>query len=1234
MTLTDGRTEWLTPARLADALGVPPPTEEQAAVIAAPAEPALVVAGAGAGKTETMAARVVWLVATGAVLPEQVLGLTFTRKAAQQLADRVRSRLRRLAGSRLLDDLDPTGARKAALVGEAGDVTVATYHAYAGRLVGEHALRLPAEPGARLLSETAAWQLAHRVVSTWAADLDIDRVPATVTNYLLALAGELGEHLVEPGQLRAHADEFVALVENAPRAKGQRAALAMEFRKMCDSQRLRLSLLPLVEAFAARKRAERTVDFADQMAIAARIAAEHPEVGALERDRYRAVLLDEYQDTGHAQRVLLRSLFRVEDGDPVAVTAVGDPCQSIYGWRGASAANLPRFSTDFPTRDAAGTPRPAPRYGLLTSFRNPPEVLTLANAVSAELRAGSVEVDELRAREEAPPGAVRLALHRDVTEEVAWVADGLAARWHAALDADQPVPTAAVLVRRRADMPALAAALRARNVPVEVVGLGGLLAEPEVRDLVSALRLVADPLAGTAAMRLLTGARWRLGAADLAALWHRAKELAQPAGRVPLNAGSGGRAGGDGQNVPLNAGSGIRAGGDGGSVPLNAGPGGRAGGHGQNVPLNAGSGVRAGGDGGSVPLNAGSGVRAGGGESVPLNAVAGANGADDARLVAELVVGALPGEHAEQAGLVDALDDPGRAERYSEAGYRRIRRLAGELAYLRGRAGGSSTSGWAGLPDLVADAERALLLDAETAARPGPVGRAHLDAFADVVADFAAGAEVPTLPALLDYLATAEQAEDGLSPGEVEVAQGQRGRVQILTVHAAKGLEWQVVAVPHLVRKVFPGAPRSGSWLTNPAELPVVLRGDAPDLPDPALPVDGDRKEVTDALKAHKESLEQRRLAEERRLLYVAITRSERELLASGHWWAATGDSPRGPSDFLLELRGIAEEHPELVVEHWAEQPPEGESNPVTATPHTERWPVDPLGVRHDAVHAGAELVRAALAELPAEDPQLALFDPAAPTTDDQSGSLEPAEDRAEDDAGDHSEDDPEGWAADVTVLLAERARAQAARPEVALPAALSVSQLVELAADPEALAARLRRPMPYPPNPHTRRGTAFHAWLEQRFGATRLLDLDELPGAADDGAAADVELDTLRAAFLASAWAERRPTEVEVPFETEVDGIGVRGRMDAVFADPDGGWTVVDWKTGAVPDPSRLPALSVQLAAYRLAWAALSGSPVDQVRAAFHYVRADVTLRPADLLDADGLRGLLRGVPAVGSTR
>ena len=160
------------------------------------------------------------------------------------------------------------------------------------------------------------------------------------------------------------------------------------------------------------------------------------------------------------------------------------------------------------------------------------------------------------------------------------------------------------------------------------------------------------------------------------------------------------------------------------------------------------------------------------------------------------------------------------------------------------------------------------------------------------------------------------------------------------------------------------------------------------------------------------------------------------------------------------------------------------------------------------------------------------------------------------------------------------------------------------------------------------RRGTAFHAWLEQRYGTNRLLDIDELPGAADEGAADDSRLAELQAAFLASDWAHRTPIEVEVPFATVLNGVVIRGRMDAVFQDPDGTYDIVDWKTGRMPSGVDAKAAAVQLAAYRQAWAALAGVPVRRVRAAFHYVADNATVRPSDLLSDAGLTKLIAGLP------
>jgi DNA helicase-2/ATP-dependent DNA helicase PcrA len=236
---------------------------------------------------------------------------------------------------------------------------------------------------------------------------------------------------------------------------------------------------------------------------------------------------------------------------------------------------------------------------------------------------------------------------------------------------------------------------------------------------------------------------------------------------------------------------------------------------------------------------------------------------------------------------------------------------------------------------------------------------------------------------------------------------------------------------------------------------------------------------------------------------------------------------------------------------------------------------------------------------------------------------------------GEQAPEDPDiaRWRREAGLLLAEREeRARRDGPlDVALPPHLSVSQLVLLRRDPLALARSLRRPLPPRPAPQARRGTAFHAWLEQRFGSARLIDIDELPGAADEEAAADEDLAILQEAFLTGEWADRTPIEVEVPFTTRIAGVVVRGRMDAVFAGPGDRFEVIDWKTGRRPSGAAAEAAAVQLAAYRVAWAALAGVPAGRVRAGFHYVREQATVRPADLLDEAALAALVEAVPETG---
>jgi DNA helicase-2/ATP-dependent DNA helicase PcrA len=532
-------------AALAAALGQFPPTAEQAAVIESPPAPALVVAGAGSGKTETMAARVVWLVANGVVRRDQVLGLTFTRKAAGELAERVRRRLARLAdferaglvpmldelhaqgalhvfghaeragdeGTRLraLDALarrHPTGLDTPSAAEELLDrPTVATYNGFADAIVREHAVRLGRDPEAAVLSESAAWLLMRRVVLE-SDDPRLEQRPEavrTIVDAALRIARDAVDNLADLDAVSTFAERFQQ-VRHRP-SENRRTVVYKEVTDAAD----RVAGLPLLAGlareYAARKQRLAVLDFSDQVAGALQAVRTDPAVAADLRDRYRVVLLDEYQDTSVVQTDLLGEIFA-----DTTVMAVGDPHQSIYGWRGASAGNLGDFPRAFaPTRGCG-------RFSLLTSWRNADRVLVAANAVLAPLaRTSPVEVGALRPRPDAPEGAVEVAIAEDVDAEATRVADWFA-RVRAERAREGAPTTGAVLFRSKRHMVRFADALGRRGIPHRILGLGGLLSTPEVVDVVSALRVISDPDAGSALIRLLAGPRWAVGLADLGAL--------------------------------------------------------------------------------------------------------------------------------------------------------------------------------------------------------------------------------------------------------------------------------------------------------------------------------------------------------------------------------------------------------------------------------------------------------------------------------------------------------------------------------------------------------------------------------------------------------------------------------------------------------------------------------------------------------------------------------------------
>ncbi|GAA1992427.1 ATP-dependent DNA helicase [Microbacterium pumilum] len=1098
---------------IATALGLPEPTADQRAVIEAPPSPALVIAGAGSGKTETMAGRVVWLVANGHVRRDEVLGLTFTRKAAGELAERIESRLARmdeyshrgllphlgaLAASGALEEVwarltaVPDRRRRTQLGEEldrlalrletgasAVDVArrlaedallrarVSTYNAFADAIVREHAARIGRDAEAALLSQSGSWLTARRVVIDSLDDRLAHREDrfGTVVDAVQKLAGEILDNRADVAEVAAFGERFAAAV--APLVNPSLANPG-DVEKLHTTMGGLPILAGLVSDYARSKEANNALDFADQVAGALEIVSRAPEVIDELREQYRVVLLDEYQDTSVIQTELLGAIFH-----DTPVMAVGDPHQSIYGWRGASADNLGAFPRVF-ARDSR-----CERFALMVSWRNDRSILDAANTLIAGAAPMGVDVPPLVSRPLAGQGRVARRFESTIEEEAEAVAEWFSAVRSRHAGTHTEPHSGAILFRAKRHMSVFADALAERGIPHRILGLGGLLSTPEVVDVVAALRVLSDPSQGSSLIRLLVGPRFGVGVADMAALHELATTLAQrdeSFTRLPDHL---------------------------------------------------------------------------------LQRLRGSVGID------------------EQVSIVDAVDvvralpaDYGLLAHLTSEGIRRVKDAGGVFERLRSAVGQP-------IPELIRAIELELGLDIELASNesrgPARLAGTQLRSFVDEIRTFLAADERGSIGSLLAWLDHAEETDELMPRPEPP----EPGVVQLLTIHGSKGLEWDAVAVVRLVQDELPKRPRSTLGWLGFGVLPYPFRGDRaaiPSLewsPDAATDRGGLQKAIT-SFKASNKAYQER---EERRLAYVAVTRARGDLLLTGSQWGGQKE-PRRPSAYLEEIVAALGLDP-IDVDDSGENPYEGRLGA------TLRWPLDPLGARGERVRAAAAAVDDAI---------------------DEDRRSEPSE--------------------QLQRLLLERA-ARGRPPVHDAPSRVAASRFKDFVDDFAATVGSIARPVPERPYDQTRRGTLFHAWVEQRSGlAGRGTSLDdglweiddEQPAETEASRADAVELDRLIATFLASEWADLRPIEVETEIDVTLagaDGLGtVVCKLDAVYRRGDR-IEIVDWKTGRPPtSAAQRDERMLQLALYRVAYHKRHGVPLEDIDVVLYYVSDDLVIR------------------------
>lgn len=977
-------------------------TSEQTEAIEHSSGSALVVAGAGSGKTELMSIRAMYLVANEICKPEQILGLTFTRKAANELSIRVLDGLFALRESQYWPFF---------LTDEFQAPKIATYNSFGNDVFRQLALEIGYESDSTLITQAASVALVKELLKNidlqeFAALTEFERTEPYLISLVLEAAGSLSDNLVESDAAIASFQDFITLASKLPQTPNgsmQRYAYTANYLEQAELNKL---VFQLAGEYRLLKAERNLVDFSDQVALAYRAVSENP----LQLD-YRHVMLDEYQDTSSIQTMLLAKLFSEQ-----SVMAVGDPNQSIYGWRGASSANLENFGLDFNSQKS---------YSLSKSWRSSHKIVAAANRVSEALVNSNISPVRLVPGKNFQDSVTAEVFTDEIAEAKAvaqWLAENVSGE-----------TSAAILFRSKAAMGIFSAELAAQGLDFEVTGLSGLTEQPEVIDLIAALRVLIDPEAGIHLMRLLAGPRFRISARDIAKLHGYARTLSKF-------------------------------------------------------------------------------KQADSGHPVTL-----IEALDEIRWTNNL-------KHAQ----------------FSEEAAKRFK-AAGELIHAMRQSVGLNLTelAWSVVSELEIDIE---LYTYSRSKNP----LSNLQAFISRISEYEQSAARPSLSGLISWLDYALEHESF----ELPSSGAKRGVVQLMSVHAAKGLEWDLVAVTGLSEGSFPVGPKDTMGWLAAGKLPYELRRDGAQLPSLRLGVES-QKGLDAAIKEFKAANREHQLLEERRLAYVAFTRASKALYLTASYFKRDAVKPRPLASFLTELldSSLATLNGEL--------PEVPEVNPLTDLVEIASWPVDPLGENRGLVQWAANQVEAAAPNSVAESLELA-------------------------------------------ALLQEQQDPLFA-PRPALPVRLSASKIVQLVTDPDAFYEQILRPMPQPYSQAAEFGSVFHASLEQAFLSGSELDISDW----------SQEQKVLGQNFLESPFSTLTPYAVELPIEYAIAGTVVVCKLDAVFETAEG-FLIVDWKSGKKPSAADLETRAIQLALYRIGLARFLKVAIEKVSAAFYFAGDNQQVRPA----------------------